>query len=121
MDKEEKAALYTRLMLAARDEIDTLNRLTVIFLETAELRVKERKDLTLQYWRENVDKVLAFNDKAVLSNTGRISHEQMEARTGELYIRFDQDRKQREAIEADLQDEADLKALEAKIQRRPKA
>jgi hypothetical protein len=24
MDKEEKAALYTRLMLAARDEIDTL-------------------------------------------------------------------------------------------------
>ena len=36
------------------DEVDTLNRLTVIFLETAELRVKERKDLTLKYWRENV-------------------------------------------------------------------
>jgi hypothetical protein len=31
------------------DEIDTLNRLVVIFLEQAELRVKERKDLTLDY------------------------------------------------------------------------
>jgi hypothetical protein len=28
-----------------REELDTLNRLTVIFLETAELRVKERKDI----------------------------------------------------------------------------
>ena len=31
------------------DEVDTLNRLVVIFLEQAELRVKERKQLTLYY------------------------------------------------------------------------
>lgn len=31
------------------DEIDTLNRLVVIFLEQAELRVKQRKDLTLEF------------------------------------------------------------------------
>ena len=58
------------------DEIDSLNRLTVIFLETAELRVKERKDLTINYWRENVDKLLTFNDKPILGSTGRISHTQ---------------------------------------------
>ena len=45
------------------DEIDTLNRLVTIFLETAELRVKERLDITMSYWRSNVDKVLEFNDK----------------------------------------------------------
>ncbi len=56
------------------DEVDSLNRLTVIFLESAELRVKERKDLTLAYWRDNVDKLLTFNDKPILSGTGRISH-----------------------------------------------
>ena len=44
----------------------------------------------------------------------------MEARTGELYLKFDQDRKKQEAIEADQQDEADLKALETKIKRREK-
>lgn len=31
------------------EEVDTLNRLVVIFLEQAELRVKDRKNLTLAY------------------------------------------------------------------------
>jgi hypothetical protein len=44
----------------------------------------------------------------------------MEERTGDLYLKFDQDRKREEAIQADQQDEADLKALETKIKRRPK-
>lgn len=35
------------------DEIDSLNRLVVIFLESAELRVKNRQDLTLSFWRNN--------------------------------------------------------------------
>ena len=35
-----------------QDEIDTLNRLVVIFLEQAELRVKQKKDLTLDFWRD---------------------------------------------------------------------
>ena len=44
----------------------------------------------------------------------------MEARTAELYLKFDQGRKRHEAVEADQQDEADLHALETKIKRRPK-
>ncbi len=43
------------------DEIDTLNRLVVIFLETAELRAKNRFDITMKFWRENVDRILTFN------------------------------------------------------------
>ncbi|EOK4966802.1 RhuM family protein, partial [Escherichia coli] len=35
------------------DEIDTLNRLVVIFLEQAELRVKQQKELSLDFWRNN--------------------------------------------------------------------
>ncbi len=55
------------------DEIDTLNRLVVIFLEQAELRVKQRKDLTLEFWRKNVDDLLRFNDKPVLDGPGKVS------------------------------------------------
>lgn len=33
------------------DELDSLNRLVVIFLETAEFRAKSRKDLTMGFWR----------------------------------------------------------------------
>jgi hypothetical protein len=90
------------------DEVDSLNRLTVIFLETAELRVKERKDLTTQYWRDNVDKLLTFNDKPILSNVGRVSHAQMEKKVSEIYAQFDARRKQEQAIEADAEDLREL-------------
>ena len=97
-----------------KDEIDTLNRLTVIFLETAELRVKERKDITLAFWKNNVDRVLEFNDKDVLLHTGSISHKQMEEKVRSIYEEFDERRKQAEAKEADLED---LKILESKIKK----
>ncbi len=86
------------------DEVDSLNRLTVIFLETAELRVKERKDLNLSYWRDNVDKLLAFNEKPLLTSTGRIGHAQMEKQVGAVYEQFDARRKTEQAIAADAQD-----------------
>lgn len=53
------------------------NRLVVIFLETAELRAKNRQDLTLDYWSNNVDALLTFNDQPLLKTAGRISHQQM--------------------------------------------
>lgn len=56
------------------DEIDTLNRLTVIFLETAELRAKERKDLTISFWKQKVNAILEFNNKAVLTDKGSTSN-----------------------------------------------
>lgn len=58
------------------DEIDSLNRLVTIFLESAELRVKLRKDLTLSYWRGAVDKLLNDHDIPVLVNHGNHSQEQ---------------------------------------------
>jgi len=93
------------------DEVDSLNRLTVIFLETAELRVKDRKDLTIAYWRDNVDKLLAFNDKPILSTPGRVSHVHMEQHVAALYDQFDTRRKLEQAREADASDLQDLEEL----------
>jgi len=41
----------------------------------------------------------------------------MEQRTGALYLEFDSRRKKLEALQADQEDEADLKALEKKGQK----
>lgn len=60
-----KQDILTAKNYLKEDEIDQLNRLTVIFLETAELRVQDRKDLTIDYWRKNVDRLLEFNDKNI--------------------------------------------------------
>ena len=100
-----------------RDELDTLNRLTVIFLETAELRVKEKKDIHLNFWRNNVDRILEFNDKEVLNNTGAISNSKMEQDVKQVYTNFDDKRKIREAEQADMED---LKSLEEHIKKNKK-
>lgn len=62
----------------SEDEVDTLNRLVVIFLETAELRAKQRLDITMSFWKENVDRILEFNDKKVLTGKGSISNAEPE-------------------------------------------
>ena len=97
------------------DEIDSLNRLVVIFLETAELRAKNKKDLTMRYWQENLDKIIAFNDFKVLDHPGKVSHKQMEKKVREHYATFDDKRKKIAAKEADRVDLEDLKALERKL------
>lgn len=91
------------------DEIDTLNRLVVIFLEQAELRVKQRQDLSLDFWRKNLDKLLAFNDQPVLQGAGNMSRDQMLKVARSRYDQFDELRCQQAALDADL---ADLQAIE---------
>ena len=119
-DQVRKADILVAKNYLTEDEIDTLNRLVVIFLETAELRAKSKQETRMAFWKQNVDQIITSNGFPLLSHAGTISHEQMEARTGELYLKFDQDRKALEASNADQQDEAELKALEAKLKRRPK-
>lgn len=101
------------------DEIDTLNRLVVIFLETAELRAKSRTETPMSFWKENVDQIVTSNGFPLLNHSGSISHDKMAEKTSELYLDFDQRRKEKEAQAADLQDEADLKALEKMLKQRP--
>ena len=97
------------------DEIDTLNRLVVIFLETAELRAKNRIGITIKFWHENVDKILEFNEKPLLTGKGKISNEVMEEKIRQIYQLFDTKRKTYEAKQADKEDLAELPRLEKKI------
>jgi len=102
------------------DEIDTLNRLVVIFLETAELRTKSRQEIRMAFWQQNVEQIISSNGYTVLTHAGKISHARMEQQIEPLFIDFDQRRKQQEAERANSQDEADLKALENSLKNRTK-
>lgn len=102
----------------SEDEIDTLNRLVVIFLETAELRAKRQTITSMAYWRENVGQIIAANGFPLLSGAGSVSHARMEQRISPLFMDYDQRRKAQEVRAADEQDEAELKALECQIKHR---
>jgi hypothetical protein len=99
------------------DEIDTLNRLVVIFLETAELRAKNRIDITMDFWRENVDKILELNDKKVLTGKGSVSNALMEKQVEKVYETFNSMRITFEAQMADESEMEELKKLEKEIKK----
>lgn len=94
------------------DELDTLNRLVVIFLEQAELRVKQRQDLSLDFWRSNVDKMLAFNDQPILVGAGSVSREHMERVAHEQYALFDQQRREAQRVQSDADDLKEIEQVE---------
>ena len=113
-----KQDIFTAKNYLTEDEIDTLNRLVVIFLESAELRAKSRMDITLSFWYDNVDTILEFQDKSILRHAGPISKKEMEAKVRKIYAQFDKKRKQIEAIQADIDDLEELKQLEEKIKKK---
>ena len=102
------------------DEADTLNRLVTVFLETAELRAKSRQDLTLNFWRENVDRLITFQELPLLIGKGSISHESMAEQVQTRYLEFDARRKQFDAAAADLEDLQAIEALERKLKAQSK-
>ena len=98
-----------------KEEIDSLNRLVDIFLTSAEERVKGRRDLTIDYWRKNVERLLAFQEKDLLQGCGSISNAEAEQTVKQVYEVFNTKRKQIEAQEADIEDLKILENLEKKI------
>ncbi len=113
-----KQDIYTAKNYLTKDEIDTLNRLVVIFLETAELRAKNRQIITMDFWRENVDKILELNDKKILNHKGKISNKEMEKLVSKIYDDFDEKRKKYEAELADKEDLQEIENLEKQLKKR---
>ncbi len=107
-----KQDIYISKNYLTADELDSLNRIVTIFLESAEFRAKMRKDLTIRYWEENVDKLIADHDLPLLSGKGRVSDAQKEKIVSKIYAEFDERRKIFDAQKADRADEEELRLLE---------
>jgi hypothetical protein len=98
-----------------QDEIESLDRLVELFLTSAEERVKGRRDLTIDYWRKNVDSLLTFQEKDILHGKGNISNEEMETRVRQVYATYDAQRRQLDAQQADAEDIKMLEDLEQSL------
>jgi len=92
-------------------EIDTLNRLVSLFLDTAELRIQNEEILTLDYWKTETDNLLTYSKKPILEGVGKFSHKQMEAKVSKVYFNFDANRKKIEAIAEDEMEQEAIKKL----------
>ncbi len=117
-----KQDIYTAKNYLIEDEVDTLNRLVMIFLETAELRAKRRVDTTMDFWRGNIDQIIESNTFPLLQGRGSIRHTEMKSQVSAEYEQFDARRKAHDAQLADQQDQAEIEQeliqLERKIKNR---
>lgn len=104
-DRVRKGDITTAKNYLTNDELDSLNRLVNIFLESAELRVKNQQDLTLAFWRENVDRLLEFQGQDIMQGSGSISKLAMEDFVRGEYTKFEKARREEAKCLADRQDE----------------
>jgi hypothetical protein len=110
--------IYIAKNYLTENEIDSLNRLVTIFLESAEFRVKNHEDLKLAYWKQNVDKLIIDHNVPLLKGKGQISRQQMLEQVDDIYNDFDDRRKKYEAMETDRAEMLELEQLEHKLKRK---
>ena len=77
-------------------------------------------DLTLPFWVEAVDRMLAANFFDVLHGPGTVSHEEAVAVSAERYEEFDDIRRKEDARLADEADMEELRRIEDEAKRRGK-
>ncbi|NOT02790.1 MAG: virulence RhuM family protein [Phycisphaerales bacterium] len=82
-------------------EIDTLNRITVMFLDQAEFRAQRRQDIRMNDWTAFLDKFLRDTELPVLADAGSISHDDAEAWAHEQYDAFAERRRLAAEAEAE--------------------
>jgi len=98
-------------------EIEALNRLTTMFLDFAEDRALRRQETRMADWIGQTDRFLAFNERDVLRQSGRVSHEQMEAIAHQRFETFDLNRRAAEKAAAEREAMEDIARLEAEARR----
>jgi len=104
-------------------EIDTLNRITVMFLDQAEFRAQRRQDISMRDWEVFLDKFLRDTELPVLSGPGMVSrNEALEWAEGQ-YDAFAERRRLETETEAESRYVEDLrtsaKMLETRRKKQP--
>ena len=58
-----------------KKELDGLNRIVTMYLDYAEMQTEKRIVMNMKDWVKKLDAFLKFNEKEILQNTGKISHD----------------------------------------------
>jgi hypothetical protein len=94
------------------DEMDTLNRIVMLYLEFAELQAKEHIPMYMKDWLERLDDFLRVSRKDLLTHAGKISHAIAEHKALQEFARY----RERTANELSEVEKHFIASLEAKEQ-----
>jgi hypothetical protein len=91
-------------------EIDTLNRITVMFLDQSEFRAQRRQDIRMRDWEAFLDKFLRDTELSVLADAGSVSREHALSWAYDQYDAFADRRRLEAEAEAEKRYVEDLRA-----------
>ena len=69
-------------------EIESLNFLSNAFIDVAELRARDHVLMTMADWKDVLNRYMELNNRALLQDAGRITHEQAEEKALTEYEKF---------------------------------
>jgi hypothetical protein len=87
-------------------EIRQLNRIVTMYLDYAEAQAERRQPLYMRDWRAKLDAFLAFNEREILKDAGRVSMEVAQKLALDEYEKFERRRLAEEAAAPDEWEEA---------------
>ena len=102
-------------------EMEGLNRIVSMYLDFAEDQAKRHRQIFMRDWRAKLDAFLKFNQREILSNSGKIAKEIADKLANEQYEIFNQHRLAAEAQAESLADDAELKTIETKLEKSVRA
>lgn len=80
-------------------EIETLNRIVSMWLDYSEDQALRRQQIFMKDWERKLDDFLRFNEREVLSHSGRVSKKIADAYANDQYTKFEVTRREhQEAI-----------------------
>lgn len=86
-----------------KDEMEKLDRLTVMYLDYAELQAERRIPMAMVDWAKKLDGLLSLNEMEILTHKGKISKELAEKKAKAEYHKYDEKRRQQEIIDSDIE------------------
>jgi len=103
-------------------EIDTLNRIVVMFLDQADFRARRRQDIKMHDWTAFLDKFLRDTELPVLAGSGSVSQDDARVWAENQYDRFVERRQEESEKIAEKRYLADLESSATSLEkeRKPK-
>lgn len=93
-------------------ELKELNAIVSMFLDYAELQANKKQLMYMKDWEEILNKFLKFNEKELLENAGKLSHEFMIEYIDKQYDKYKIIQKENKNIEEIKELEREIKRIE---------
>ncbi|MEA3287982.1 MAG: virulence RhuM family protein [Candidatus Marinimicrobia bacterium] len=102
-------------------ELSILNRMVTAYLEIAEIQALNQIPMTMQDWVKRLQQFLTMTGRALLTHTGKISHEKAIKKAHEEYeaFRLKQLNQPTEAEKHFIEAEQKLKLIESAVKQKP--